>query len=58
VGRPGGKRAFGRRRLRREDNIKVDLHEIGWGGTDWITVARDRDRWWAVVDAAMNLRVP
>ena len=58
MGRPGEKRPLGRRRHRREDNIKVDLQEMGWGGTDWITMARDRDRWRAVVDTAMNLRVP
>jgi hypothetical protein len=58
VGRPGGKRPFGRRRHRREDNNKVDHYKMGWGGTDWIAVARDRDWWRAIVDAAMNLRVP
>jgi hypothetical protein len=45
-------------RRRWEDNIKMDLQEVGWGGMDWIDMARDRDRWRAVVNAVMNLRVP
>jgi hypothetical protein len=40
------------------DNIKLDLQEMGSGGMDWIELAKDRDRWWALVNAAMNLRVP
>jgi hypothetical protein len=40
------------------DNIKMDLLEIGWGGVDWIGLAQDRDKWKAVVNAVMNLRVP
>jgi hypothetical protein len=40
-----------------EDGIKMDLREIGWGGVEWIHVAQDRDRWWAVVSAVMNPRV-
>jgi hypothetical protein len=40
------------------DNIKMDLLEIGWGGVDWIGLAQDRDKWRAVVNAVMNLRVP
>ena len=58
IGRPGRKRPLVRHRHRLEDSIKVGLQEMGWGSMDWITVARDRNRWRAVVDAAMNLRVP
>jgi hypothetical protein len=49
---------FGRPRRRWEDNIKIDLQEVGWGGMDWINLAQDRDRWRAFVNAVMNLRVP
>jgi hypothetical protein len=45
-------------RRRWEDNIKMDLREIGWGGTDWIDLAQDRNKWRAVVNTVMNLRVP
>jgi hypothetical protein len=38
-------------------NIKMDLGEVGWGGIDWIDLAQDRDRWWALVNKVMNLRV-
>ena len=58
VGRPGGKRPLGRPRRRWEDNIKMDLREVGYDGGDWINLAQDRDRWRAYVRAAMNLRVP
>jgi hypothetical protein len=58
VGKPKGKRPFGRSRRRWEDNIKMDLHEMGRGGMDWIGLAQDRDRWLALVNAVMNLRVP
>jgi hypothetical protein len=58
VGRTERRRPFGRPRRRWEDNIKMDLQEVGWGGVDWIDMAQDRDRWRAVVSAVMNLRVP
>jgi len=58
VGEPEGKWPLGRPRHRWEDNIKVDLQEMGCGGMDWIRLAQDRDRWRALVNAAMNLRVP
>jgi hypothetical protein len=57
VGKPEGKRPLGRPRRRWEDGIKMDLREIGWGGVEWIHLAQDRDHWWAVVNAVMNLRV-
>jgi hypothetical protein len=57
VGKPEGKRQLGRPRRRWEDGIKMDLREIGWGGVEWIHLAQDRDRWRAVVNAVMNLRV-
>ena len=53
-----GKRPLGRSRLRWEDNIKMDLQEVVCGGLDWIELAQNRDRWRAVVNAVMNLRVP
>ena len=58
VGKPEGKRPLGRSRRRWEDNIKMDLQEVGSGGMDWIELAQDRDRWRALVNAVMNLRVP
>ena len=58
VGRPEGKRPLGRPRRRWEDNIKMDLREVGYDGGDWINLAQDRDLWRAYVRAAMNLRVP
>jgi hypothetical protein len=58
VGKPEGRRPLGRPRCRWEDNIKMDLREVGWGGIDWIDLAQDRDRWWALVYTVMNLRVP
>ncbi|KAJ4444834.1 hypothetical protein ANN_06631 [Periplaneta americana] len=56
VGRPEGKRPLGRPRRRWEDNIKMDLREVGYDGRDWINLAQDRDQWRAYVRAAMNLR--
>jgi hypothetical protein len=53
-----GKRPYGRPKRRREDNINMDLQEGGWGATDWIALAKDRDRWRAFANAVMNLRVP
>jgi hypothetical protein len=57
VGKPEGKRPLGRPRRRWEDGIKMDLREIGWGVVESIHLTQDRDRWWAVVNAVMNLRV-
>jgi hypothetical protein len=57
-GKPEGRRPLERPRRRWEDNIKMDLREVGWGGMDWINLAQDRDRWPALVSAVMNLRVP
>jgi CRISPR/Cas system-associated protein Cas7 (RAMP superfamily) len=54
VGKPSGKRPL--RRLRCEDNIKMDLQKVGCGVVDWIELAENRDRWRALVDAVMNLR--
>ena len=58
VGRPEGKRQLGRPRRRLQDNIKVYRKETGWDGVVWIYLAEDRNRWWAVVNAVMNLRAP
>jgi hypothetical protein len=58
VGRPQERRPLGRPRRRWEDNIKIDLKEIGFGDVDWIHLAQDRDRWGALVITVMNLRVP
>ncbi|KAJ4451539.1 hypothetical protein ANN_03004 [Periplaneta americana] len=56
VGRPAGKRPLGRPRCRWEDNIKMDLRDVGYDGKEWINLAQDRDQWRAYVRAAMNLR--
>ena len=58
VGKRKGKRPLGRPRRRWEDNIKVDLQEVGGGYGDWMELAQDRDRWRALVNTVMNLRVP
>jgi hypothetical protein len=58
VGKPEGKRPLGRQRCRCVDNIKMGLREVGWDGMDWIDLAPDRDRWRALVNTVMNLRVP
>jgi hypothetical protein len=57
VGRPEGRRPFGRPRRRWEDSIKMYIQEVGWG-MDWIELAQDRDKWRALVNAVMNLPVP
>jgi hypothetical protein len=57
VGKPEGVRPLGRPRRRREDWIRMDLREIGLVGVNWIRLAQDKDRWRAVVNAVMNLRV-
>jgi hypothetical protein len=56
VGMPEGKRPLGRPKRRWEDNIRMELREIGWGGMDWIDPAQDRDQWRALVHTVMNLR--
>jgi hypothetical protein len=58
VGKPEGKRPLGRPRRRWEDDIKMDLQEVGCGGVDWIELAHGRDRWRALVNAVMNHLVP
>jgi len=58
VGKPEGKRPLGRPRRGWEDNIRIDLQEVRCGSMDWIMLAQDRDRWRALVNAVMNLRVP
>jgi hypothetical protein len=58
VGKPEGRRPLGRPRRRWGGNIRVDLVEVGWGDVDWIGLAEDRDRWRALVNSVLNLRVP
>jgi hypothetical protein len=58
LGKPEGKRPLGRPRRRWVDNIKRDLGEVGWDDVDWIGLAKDRNRWRALVNSVLNLRVP
>jgi hypothetical protein len=58
VGKTEGKRPLGRPRRRWVNNIKMDLGEVGRGDVDWIGLAQDRNRWRAVVNSVLNLRVP
>ena len=58
VGKPEGKRPLGKPRRIWEDNIKMDLQEVGWGRGDWMELAQDRDRWRALVSRVRDFRVP
>ena len=58
VGKTEGKRPLGRPRCRWEDNIKLDIQEVGCGDMDWIELSQDRDSWRTLLNAVMNLRVP
>ena len=58
VGKPEGKRSLGKPRRRWEDNIKMDLQEVGRGCGDWMGLAEDRERWRTLVSTVMNFRVP
>ena len=58
VGKLEGKKPLGRPRSRWVDNIRMDLQEVGCGYMDWTGLAQDRDRWWTLVSAVMNLRIP
>jgi len=58
VGKPDGKGPLGRTRRRWQDNIKMDLQEVGCEGTEWIDLTQDRDRWRALVKAVMYIRFP
>jgi hypothetical protein len=58
VGKPEGKRPLGRPRRRRVDNIRMDPGEVGWGDVDWIRLAKDINRWRALVNSVLNLRAP
>jgi hypothetical protein len=58
-GKPEGRRPLGRPTCRWEkDNIKMDLQEVVWGGTDWIDLTQDRGKWLAFLNAVMNIQVP
>jgi hypothetical protein len=58
VGKPEGRRPLERSRPKWLDNIRMDLVEVGWGDVDWIGLAQDRDRWRAIENSVLNLRVP
>jgi hypothetical protein len=58
VGKPEERRPLGRPRRMWFDNIRMDLVELGWGDVDWIGLAQDRDRWRALVNSVLNLRIP
>jgi hypothetical protein len=58
VGKPEGKRPLGRPRCRWVDNNRIYLGELGWGDVDWIGLAKDRNRWRALVNSVLNLQVP
>jgi hypothetical protein len=58
VGKLEEKSPLGRPRRRWEDNIKMDFQEVGGGRGDWMELAQDRERWWALVSTVKNLRVP
>jgi hypothetical protein len=58
VGKPERNRPLGRPRCRWVDNIRMDLGRVGWGNVDWIGLAKDRNRWRALVNSVLNLRVP
>jgi len=58
VSKPEGRKPHRRPRHRWEDNIRMDLREIGWEVVDWMHLAQDRDQWWALVNMVMNLQVP
>jgi hypothetical protein len=58
VGKTEGKRPLGRSRRKWVDNIRMDLGEVGWGDVDWSCLAKDRNRWRALANSVLNLRVP
>jgi hypothetical protein len=58
VGKSGGKKSQGRPKRKWEDNINMDLHEVGFGGMNWIEMAQDREWWRALVNVVMNFWVP